>query len=80
LSHLVDPELEAETCYHLGKIWYKGFKNLNKAKKHYTGCVRLAATLVKDVSKMMWFKEACDHLQEVRQKILESDPKYLEKK
>lgn len=45
-----DPELEAETCQYLGKIWYNGFKNLEKAKKHYTGCIRLAGTLEKDIT------------------------------
>jgi len=76
LSSEVDPELEAITCQHLGKIWYLGFRNLEKAKKHYTGCIRLASTLAKDFTKEQWFKTASIHLQEIRQKILELDPEY----
>lgn len=47
----VDIELEAMASHFLGKIHYKGLRNLAKAKKHYTDSLRLAHTLYpRDVS------------------------------
>jgi hypothetical protein len=47
----VDIELEAMASHFLGKIHYKGLRNMGKAKKHYTDSLRLAHTLhPRDVS------------------------------
>jgi hypothetical protein len=45
LIHEVDPEIEAVVSAHLGRIYYKGIRNDEKAKKYYLDSLRLLETL-----------------------------------
>jgi hypothetical protein len=74
-----DTELEAISEGFIGKIYYKGLKNLTKARPHLYDCVRLANCFhEKNVSEEAWFKLATLHLKEVRE-VLDKQASETEK-
>jgi len=45
ISFEIDTEVEAICHAHIGKMYYKGFKDTGRAKKNYLDCIRLLETL-----------------------------------
>ena len=55
--HEVDPEMEAVVSAHLGRIYYQGLRNAEKAKKYYRDSLRLIETLKKEGKRTLWFND-----------------------
>ena len=67
-AHGNDSEIEAIALYHLGKLQYQMFKELEKAKDFYHKCLRVAFLLseAKDFKNKTWYKNASKHLAEIQ--------------
>ena len=61
--HELDPEMEAFISAHIGRIYYLGLRNAEKAKKYYRDSLRLLETLKKKSEKIpegertLWFNK-----------------------
>jgi hypothetical protein len=72
----VDVELEVECEAALGKIYYKVLKRLEKAKFHYSNCVRLANIIYrpdKPITEEAWYQRVIKCLGEVRAALLKKE-------
>ena len=66
LTFEIDTEVEAVCLAYLGKIYYKGFKNTEKAKKNYRDCVRLLETLKPRIfNQFKWHQLMTKHMIEI---------------
>jgi len=74
LAFEVDVETEAIASAHLAKTFYKGYKNVEKAKHHYRNCIRLLETLKpKTYTDEKWHKLMMKHMKEIEQKEAEEE-------
>jgi hypothetical protein len=66
LSFEKDVEVEGISFCYLGKIYYKCFKDIQKAKKHYRSCVRILETLKPRIfTEFSWHKLMMKHMEEI---------------
>lgn len=66
----VDTETEALCSAHLGKIFYRGLKNLEKGKTHYNDCIRILETLKPKVfNEEKWYQLMVKHMIEIQQAL-----------
>ena len=79
--HEFDPEMEAFISAHIGRIYYQGLSNSEKAKKYYRDSLRLLETLKpKTFNEQPWHQTMMKHMDEINKADLIAKDKKTSKK